>query len=133
MGAMTKYLLDTHVFLWAVQENAKLSQPALAVIEKLDSPLFLSAISAFEIANKYRIGKLPGYAYIVENYHDITKKLAVVELPISSSHAFFAAKFEWAHRDPFDRVLAAQALLEDCVLITSDAVFNTLHWLTTLW
>ena len=133
MGAMIKYLLDTHVFLWAVQEDEKLSQPARSVIEKPDSPLFLSAISAFEIANKYRIGKLPDYAYVVENYHDIARKLAVTELPVSSSHAFFAAKFEWDPRDPFDRILAAQASIEDSVLITADVVFDTLPWVATLW
>ena len=133
MGTVIRYLLDTHVFLWAVQEDTKFSQPARAVIENLDSPLFLSAISAFEIANKYRIGKLPDYANVIENYHDIARKLAVTELPVSSSHAFFAAKFAWDHRDPFDRILAAQASIEDSVLITSDVVFNSLPWVITLW
>jgi PIN domain nuclease of toxin-antitoxin system len=133
MGDVTRYLLDTHVFLWSVQEEDKLSVPARAVIKSLDSPLFLSAVSGFELANKHRIGKLPGYAHIVDNYHEIARKLEVVELPIGSAHAFFAARFEWEHRDPFDRILAAQAFKENLVLISSDTVFNTLPWLKVLW
>jgi PIN domain nuclease of toxin-antitoxin system len=54
-------------------------------------------------------------------------------LAVSSSHAFFAAKFEWEHRDPFDRILAAQASIEDSVLITADVVFAALPWVVTLW
>ncbi|MDR1438737.1 MAG: type II toxin-antitoxin system VapC family toxin [Clostridiales bacterium] len=125
--------MDTHVFLWSVQEDGKLSAAARAVIESLDSRIFLSAISGFEIANKHRIGKLPGYAHIVENYHEIARKLEVAELPISAAHALFAARFEWARRDPFDRMLAAQAFSENLVLISSDAVFNELPWLDVLW
>jgi PIN domain nuclease of toxin-antitoxin system len=127
------YLLDTHVFLWAVQEDNKLSAPSRQIIEKLESKLFLSSITAFEIANKYRIGKLPAYSYVVENYNAIARKLAVAELPISSAHAFFAAKFDWEHRDPFDRILAAQAFLDDLVLITADNAFRSLSWVKTLW
>jgi PIN domain nuclease of toxin-antitoxin system len=133
MGDVTRYLLDTHCFLWAVQEDGKLGAAARAVIKNLDSAIFLSAISGFEIANKHRIGKLPGYAYVVDNYHEIARKLEVAELPISSEHAFFAAKFEWEHRDPFDRILAAQAFKENLVLISSDAIFSTLPWLKVLW
>ena len=133
MGGVNGYLLDTHAFLWAIQDADKLSVASRKVIEKLDSKLFLSAISAFEIANKHRIGKLPQYSYIVENYAEIVRKLMVSELPVSSAHAFFAAKFEWDHRDPFDRILAAQASMEDLVLITADSVFDSLAWIKTLW
>jgi PIN domain nuclease of toxin-antitoxin system len=130
---MKKYLLDTHTFLWAVQEPDKLGPASREIIENVDSEIYVSAISAFEIANKYRIGKLPGYAHVVENYPYIVLKLMAAELPICTAHAFFAAKFEWEHRDPFDRILAAQASMEDMMLITNDAVLQSLSWISTLW
>jgi PIN domain nuclease of toxin-antitoxin system len=54
-------------------------------------------------------------------------------LPLSSQHAFYASSIEWAHRDPFDRILAAQAMLENLTLITSDDKFSELPWLSLLW
>jgi PIN domain nuclease of toxin-antitoxin system len=133
MGAVKSYLLDTHTFLWAVQEDDKLSAEAKLVLEDLDSRLYLSAISAFEVSNKYRLGKLPEYEYIVENYGKVAQKLGVMELPITTDHAHFAAKFAWENRDPFDRILAAQASIENLTLITNDAAFEVLPWVNTLW
>ena len=133
MGAVSGYLLDTHVLLWAVQEDYKLSPAARAVIEQLDNKLYVSAISAFEIGNKYRLGKLPEYSHVVENYHEIVRKLGAIELPVRSSHAWYASRVEWAHRDPFDRILAAQAVLENLALITGDVAFSELPWVPVLW
>jgi len=79
MGSVA-YLLDTHTFLWAVQEDWKLSDIAHKAIENTNIQLFISAISAYEISNKYRLGKLPGYAYIIENYQEIVQKLGVEHL-----------------------------------------------------
>jgi PIN domain nuclease of toxin-antitoxin system len=130
---MTGYLLDTHVFLWAVQEDSKLSGKAREVIEDINSKLFVSAISAFEIANKYRIGKLPDYQYVAENCVDLVHRLGANELRISAQHAYFAGKFKWEHRDPFDRILAAQSASENLTLITNDVAFTALPWIVTLW
>jgi len=130
---MNGYLLDTHVLLWAAQEDGKLSPAARAVIERVDSKLYISAISAFELGNKYRLGELPEYSHVVENYHGIVQKLGATELPVRSSHAYYAAKAEWAHRDPFDRILAAQASLENLTLISSDTTFSELPWVSVLW
>jgi PIN domain nuclease of toxin-antitoxin system len=133
VGLVTAYLLDTHAFLWAVQEDWKLGNGAREAIENIESKLFVSAVSAFEIANKYRLGKLPDYQYVTENCLDLIRKLGANELPISAQHAYFAAKFDWEHRDPFDRLLAAKASSENLVLITSDSVFDSLSWVATLW
>jgi len=130
---MNGYLLDTHVLLWAAQEDGKLSPAARAVIERVDSKLYVSAISAFELGNKYRLGKLPEYSHVVENYHGIVQQLGATELPVRSSHAYYAAKAEWTHRDPFDRILAAQASLENLTLISSDTTFSELSWVSVLW
>ena len=127
------YLLDTHTFLWAVCEGQKLSDKAQKVIEDTGKRVFVSSISAYEITNKYRIGKLPGYAYVAENYIDIIGKFGAEELSINTRHTHFAGAFEWAHRDPFDRLLAAQAFIEELTLVTNDAAFRTLPWINILW
>ena len=133
MGSIN-YLLDTHAFLWAVhKEGSKLSNGAQKIISDSDSPLFVSAISAYEITNKYRIGKLPVYEHVVNHYFDILSKSGVSELPVTSKHAHYAGKFDWDHRDPFDRIIAAQAFLDDLILITNDPVFQSLSWVKTLW
>jgi len=132
MGTI-KYLLDTHTLLWAARDNAKLGNHALEIIEDINTPLFVSAVSAYEIMYKYQLGKLPEYEYIAENYFDMLDELGVNELPISMKHAHFAGKFEWTHRDPFDRLLAAQAATDKMTLITNDPAFQNLSWLTILW
>ena len=132
MGTV-KYLLDTHTLLWAARDNAKLSNNALIIIEDIKTELFVSAVSAYEIMYKYKIGKLPEYEYVAENYFDILREFEVDELTISMMHAHFAGKFEWAHRDPFDRLLAAQAATDNLTLITNDPVFKELSWVTVLW
>jgi len=127
------YLLDTHAFLWAVCDSRRLSESARKIVSDTDAPLFLSAASAYEITNKHRIGKLPGYAHIAENYLEVLSKFGAEELPISTKHAHYAGEFEWDHRDPFDRILAAQAFLDNLTLITNDPAFRFLPWITFLW
>ena len=83
--------------------------------------------------NKYRMGKLPEFEDIARNYFDFVKKLDVTALPINEHHAHYAGKFEWEHRDPFDRLLAAQAFTENLTLITNDTAFQTLSWVSVLW
>lgn len=134
MGALKAgYLLDTHALLWAVQEDRKLGREARRVIEDMDFRLYASAISAFEVATKYRLGKLPGYEIVAENYPAIVRRLGAQELPVNTEHAWLAAKLEWPHRDPFDRILAAQASAEGLTLISNDAAFASLSWLDVLW
>ena len=132
MGSVS-YLLDTHTFLWAVRGSPKLSATALKTIKNIDIPLYISAVTAYEIMNKYRIGKLPEFEDIAKNYFAFAKKLDVITLPINEIHAHYAGEFEWEHRDPFDRLLAAQASIENLTLITNDPAFDTLNWVNTLW
>jgi PIN domain nuclease of toxin-antitoxin system len=132
MGAVG-YLLDTHTFLWSVRECGKLSSKARKVIEDVSAPLYISSASAYEIMNKYRIGKLPGFKYEATNFFDILHTLGANELSISMNHAYFAGETDWAHRDPFDRLLAAQAYIEKLTLITNDPVFQTFPSIMLLW
>jgi PIN domain nuclease of toxin-antitoxin system len=127
------YLLDTCTFLWSVRGSQKLSDVVKNAIDNTSIPLFLSSVSAFEITNKYRLGKLHGYEDIAENYFEAFQKLGADELSLNMHHTHFAGKFGWEHRDPFDRLLAAQASIENLTLLTSDPVFKSLPWVTVLW
>ena len=127
------YLLDTHTLLWASSDDKQLSAKARRIIKDPDLPLYVSSVSAYEIMNKYRIGKLPGYADIAENYLESLSEFGAYELSLSTAHSHYAGEFEWDHRDPFDRMLAAQAYVDNLTLITNDPAFDTLPWVTTLW
>ena len=127
------YLLDTHTFLWAVRGSVNLSVTAANIIKDMNVRVFASSISAYEIMNKHRIGKLPEFDDVAKNYFVFVEKLGVISLPVNDQHAHFAGKFEWTHRDPFDRLLAAQAYVENLTLITNDEVFNSLPWVSVLW
>jgi len=130
---IVKYLLDTHTLLWVVSGNQRLSDAAEKAINDESSLKFVSAVSAYEIMYKYKLGKLQGFENIAANYLDMLKKFGALELPISTDHAHFAGKFEWSHRDPFDRMLAAQTSIENMTLITSDEAFQSLPWVSVIW
>jgi PIN domain nuclease of toxin-antitoxin system len=116
-------LLDTHVLLWALLEPQKLSPGLRAALEDRDNALVVSAASAWEIATKWRLGKLQQARAVVENYAMALDRLAAVDLPISAAVARQAGLWDVPHRDPFDRLLAAQASSHDLVLASTDPAF----------
>lgn len=126
MGRGVKLLLDTHVLLWSLRDPARLSAEASALIREPSNELVVSAATAWEIATKHRIGKFPDAAPLLLAYFDYLNRLGAVELAISSRHALVAGQLDWDYRDPFDRVLAAQCLLESLTLVTADAAFQSL-------
>jgi PIN domain nuclease of toxin-antitoxin system len=132
MGVV-KYLLDTHTFLWVALDDSRIPETAKKAINNKRAIIFVSPVTAYEIMNKYRLGKLPEYAYVAENYLDVFHRLGAEELLISTKHLHFAGKFEWSHRDPFDRMLAAQASVDNLTLITNDPAFQELPWVNVLW
>ncbi|MDJ0676423.1 MAG: type II toxin-antitoxin system VapC family toxin [Calothrix sp. MO_167.B42] len=85
----------------------------------------MSSVSAWEIATKYRIGKLPEAKQLLEQYSQILNRARFIELAINSAHALRAGSLPIAHRDPFDRMIMAQAELESLPVITYDAAFQT--------
>ncbi|EAR20251.1 type II toxin-antitoxin system VapC family toxin [Nitrococcus mobilis] len=115
-----KLLLDTHVFLWALMAPENLSPSVYALLEDDDTGVFVSAASAWEISTKYRLGKLPGAARVVADYSMAISGLQAEPLPITTSHALKAGLWSAPHRDPFDRMLAAQAAIESLPLATTD-------------
>lgn len=117
-------LLDTHVLLWAVMEPEKLSAPVLELLENPKTSLLVSAASAWEIASKFRIGKLPHAKALVQHYGQTLARLSAQSLPITDAHALQAGSWSVAHPDPFDRMLAAQAHLEGIPLVSADVALD---------
>lgn len=115
-----KLLLDTHTFLWAAAEPGELSTKAHRAIRSSANELFVSAASAWEIATKFRLGKLPDAKIVVENFSAIVLKLRASDLPITRMHALRAGSYPHAHGDPFDRMLVAQAEIEGLPLVSKD-------------
>lgn len=120
-----KYLIDTHILLWWVFNDPKLQDDSRALIGNPNHLIFVSSASAWEIATKHRIGKLPEAENLVQNYFQVLKKAKFLELAVTTAHALRAGVLPIAHRDPFDRMLMAQAELEDLPIITYDKAFNT--------
>lgn len=118
------FLLDTHTFLWWIMANPSLSDPARSVIEDPDALRCVSSVSAFEIANKFRIGKLDFAREIIENFDAVLDDAGFQRLDINHSHALLAGQMPGNHKDPFDRLLAAQSKLESLTLVTADAAFD---------
>jgi PIN domain nuclease of toxin-antitoxin system len=132
-GDRRNFLLDSCTLLWAAKKPSRLGSTARRIIEDPSAYLFLSSISAYELAFKHRLGKLGEYGFVVENYTEVVRKLGVIDLPVTLAHAYQAGQMDWPHRDPFDRVIAAQAALENLVLITNDATLSSHPWLETIW
>ena len=129
---ITSVLLDTHVVLWALMEPERLSSKARRTIEAMETELWISAASAWELAIKFRAGKLPEAGAAVTGYEEHLRRLGATELPISSKDALQAGLFTHQHRDPFDSMLAAQSMIRQLPLITQDEAFAQFP-VTVLW
>jgi PIN domain nuclease of toxin-antitoxin system len=112
-------LLDTHTLLWLVSSPAELDHSGLAALSSPDTNLWVSAASAWEVAIKTRIGRLDGEA-LLSAWSDIIANMSTAELPIESADAILAGRLPWAHKDPFDRVIVAQALRRNLTIATRD-------------
>jgi PIN domain nuclease of toxin-antitoxin system len=127
-----RLLLDTHTFLWWLAGESALSPTARKAIGEGKNTIFISAASAWEIATKHRIGKLPGVASIVGNLGAVIADQGFTDLPISLHHAQVAGMLPGVHRDPFDRLLVAQALLEELLLVSNEQQFDAFG-VSRLW
>lgn len=118
-----KVLLDTHALLWWVLGNPRQSDGAVTVLGDAASTIVVSAVSGHEIATKFRLGKLPVPARLAEHLDQMVTENGWQPLPLNMAHAQFAGHMPGSHKDPFDRMLAAQALIEDMPIVTNDAAF----------
>ena len=121
---MTRLLLDTHAFLWWLAGDERLSTTARAAISEELDPIFVSAASIWEIATKHRLGKLAAASAIVGDLAGVIESQGFVGLPITVRHGEAAGGLPGPHRDPFDRMLIAQALLDDLVLVSNERAFG---------
>ena len=115
-----RLLLDTHALLWWLADPAQLSAKADAAIGDPDHQVFVSAASAWELATKVRLGKLEIAQQLLSELPDVVESQGFQLLPIRFSHGLRAGGYPQAHRDPFDRLLAAQAELEQLALVSID-------------
>lgn len=129
---MTVLLLDTHVLLWSASNDNRLGAETRELLAGA-SERYVSAASAYEIAIKTRLGKLPGGRQVIDGWARLTRNLQAVELPLTVSHMSRAGGLDWVHRDPFDRMLVAQAQLEGLTLLTDDTVIRELSDVRTRW
>ena len=120
-----KLLLDTHIFLWFVNDNPKLNDRLKDLIEDTNNVIYLSVASLWEMSIKFNLGKLildPNYEEFVDE--EVTTSTLEL-LDIKLEHLKINATLPFHHRDPFDRLIAAQSIAEDIPIISVDSVFNS--------
>ena len=118
-------LLDTHALLWWLVEPEKLSALAIAAINDPAATVFVSAATGWELATKVRLGKLPGAELLLQDLPSLLQHQGFQPLAVQLHHGVRAGSYQQAHRDPFDRMLAAQAELEGLQLVSLDPALAT--------
>ena len=127
MGAIetaSKFLIDTHVLLWWLFGDVRLSSRAYDLIQSPDHAILVSSASAWEISTKFRLGKLPHAGEAVGHLAALLERSRMEVLPITLEHAMAAGALPGPHRDPFDRMLIAQSQIEGLPIVTSDKAFR---------
>jgi PIN domain nuclease of toxin-antitoxin system len=121
---MTSLLFDSHALFWFLHGDRQLSVRARAAIEAPDTVNVASAVSAWEFANKFRLGKWPEIGIVANSFVETMHAQGIEILAVTAEHAQLAGLLAGDHRDPFDRMLAAQSQIEAMPLITADPVFK---------
>jgi PIN domain nuclease of toxin-antitoxin system len=126
-----RLLLDTHAFIWHYEDKPLLSDVVNQALDDPANQIFISTASLWEMSIKTSLGKLKLSRSVYEVMTVYAKAGAII-LPISPGHALGTASLPWRHRDPFDRMLIAQALYEGLILVSKDSVFAS-YEVKTLW
>jgi len=119
-----RLLLDTHALLWWLDGDQRLPESSRLAIGEAGNQIFVSAASAWEIATKVRIGKLPGAVEVADRFSEIIAEQAFGRLSITVEHARRAGLLPGDHRDPFDRMLIAQSQIERLTLVSNETLFD---------
>lgn len=127
-----RVLLDTHAFLWWLDGDRRLSRKARQLIGDEANAVLVSAASAWEITTKHRLGRLPGAAEVAADVGACVASQDFTPLDITLAHAQRAGLLPGPHRDPFDRMLIAQAQAENIPLVSNEAVFDQ-YGLRRIW
>jgi len=127
-----RLLLDTHTFLWWLAGDEALSRKSREGIETEAEAVFVSAASVWEISTKHRLGKLPGASALVGAMAETIESQGFMGLAIGVRHGQAAGALPGPHRDPFDRMLIAQAILDDLVLVSNERAFDA-YGVRRLW
>ncbi len=129
-----QYLLDSHVLAWAVGKPELLSENAFHLLSDRKNHLLISPVSIWEMSIKHHLGKWPEVAPFIneEQFEMILQQLNATQLLINHKHTRLAGQFSMPHKDPFDRLLAAQAILEGVTVISKDSAFDAFP-LTRVW
>ena len=130
---MQAYLLDTHTLIWLARSPEKVPLRTRELLSASHAKRFVSAVTAIELTTKYRNGKLPEAETFINDWDGSLSKLMADEIPLTARQGFRAGLLDWAHRDPFDRMLAAQAIDLDIPLISIDPAMSTLPALKVVW
>ena len=117
-----RLLLDTHALIWWIVDSPKLSQPARSAIAEPRNAVLASVVSGYEIAYKQRLGRLP--AEIAEDLPKALRDARVRTQPLTLDHTIAAGQLPGPHRDPWDRLIIAQAMRDGFTLVTADPVFR---------
>jgi PIN domain nuclease of toxin-antitoxin system len=125
-------LLDTHALIWWLEGDPRVSQRLRERLSSADEDVFVSAASAWEIATKARLGKLAPPKLLLADFPEAIETLGFLPLPIDLRHGQEAGQLPGEHRDPFDRMLAAQSRVEGLTLVSADPAFKALG-VAALW
>ena len=128
-----RLLLDTHALLWFDTDPTQLSPKAVSLLRDRKNQIYVSAISAWELAIKNRLGKLPSASPLLNSYHSSLARYGFLALPLSSDHALAERTLSHDHKDPFDRALVAQAVSEKLGLLSSDVKLAQFREVQVVW
>lgn len=128
---MTSYLLDTHVVVWLATDPAQVPPRVRSQLEVADE-LLVSAASAYELAQKMRLGRLPQAEPLVVRWSELLTAMFAIDLPLDADDLLRAGLMSWEHRDPFDRMLVAQSQRRGLPLVTKDEVIQAFPGVTCL-
>jgi PIN domain nuclease of toxin-antitoxin system len=127
-----RLLLDTHALLWWLAGDARLPRAARSAIEDESNEVCVSAASAWEVSTKHRLGRLPGAGPLAVDFAREVRAQGFQQLPISLEHGQLAGVLPGAHRDPFDRMLAAQARAELMAVVSNETLFDE-YGIARIW
>lgn len=127
-----RHLLDTHAVIWLASRRRTPPPAVVTALESADELPLVSAVTAFEIATKVRLGKLDEARALAQGWDTLVPEIGLQVLPLNDRHGLLAGTLDWDHKDPFDRLLAAQAITQGLTFVTADSAFDNAPGLSLL-